>query len=266
VNPQEYKTLADELAKEAGVENGLHGYYLLHRNRFWQTASHFGLWDLRGKKILEIGPFFSYTPFVLNRHGNEVSVVEGDDPAVYPLQNLYAAHKIEFRLCDLFETFSLPSIQKHSLPFPDNHFDIISCWETMEHFNFNPIGFVRDLRRILKPSGRALITVPNQCKFESRLKLLRGKSIATDIDSYNHYYNYSGEKRFLGFHWREYVLSELAYLFRTQDFSIVSAEHLLTFHNHPNLTLPRKAKRLAAKALCSILPGMRNICAIVAQK
>ncbi len=98
----EYKIFADELAKRAGVENGLHGYFLQHRSRLWQTASHFDLWKVEGKRILEIGPFFSYTPFVLKKQGNEVHVIEGEDPAVYPLKPLYQAHGIEFKLCDLF--------------------------------------------------------------------------------------------------------------------------------------------------------------------
>jgi SAM-dependent methyltransferase len=266
VNPQEYNNFADELAKKAGVENGLHAYYLLHHDRFWQTASHFGLWNLRGKKILEIGPFFSYLPFVLGKQDNEVSVLEGDDPAVYPLQSLYAANKIEFSLYDLFDIFNSPATKKPSLPFADNQFDVISCWETMEHFNFNPVGFVRELRRILKPGGQAFITVPNQCKFEHRAKLLLGKSIATDIDSYLYYDNYFDGKRFLGFHWREYTLPELVRLFRSQNFSVVSVTHLLTFRSYPNLSLPKKVKRLVAKTLCSVFPATKNTCAIVAQK
>ena len=55
MTPAEYKFFADGLAVKAGVENGLHEYFLQHRGRLWQTAEHFGLWNLRGKKILEIG-------------------------------------------------------------------------------------------------------------------------------------------------------------------------------------------------------------------
>jgi SAM-dependent methyltransferase len=266
MNPQEYKTLADELAKKAGVENGLHSYFLMHRDRLWQTASHFDIWNLRGKKILEIGPFFSYTPFVLKRQGNDVCVIEGNDPAVYPLQKLYTDCGISCTLCDLFDLFSQPSAEKTLLPFADNEFDVISCWENMEHFNFNPVGFVRDLKRILKPGGQVYVTVPNLCKGENRIKLFLGKSIATNIDDYTYYYQYSANSRFLGFHWREYALSELAHLFRTQNFSIVSAAHLLMFRNHPDLSLSRKAKRLAAKTFSAVFPATQNTCAIIAQK
>ena len=261
----EYKTFSDELAGEAKVENGLHGYFLQHRDRLWQTASHFNLWNLRDRKILEIGPFFSYTPFVLKKQGNTVQVLEGDDPAVYPLKPLYESRGISFTTCDLWESFGSPATEKHRLPFAENQFDLVSCWETMEHFNFNPVGFVRDLHRVLKPGGRACITVPNQAKLENRIKLLCGKGINTPIDHYNKFYNYVGG-RFFGFHWREYVLSELVHLFSSHDFSIVSAGHLLTFQNYSSLPASKKIKRPIGKLVFSVFSSVGNLCALVVEK
>ena len=261
----EYKKYADELARQAGVENGLHGYFLQHRSRLWQTASHFDLWNLRGKRILEIGPFFSYTPFVLKQQGNEVQVLEGDDPAVYPLKPLYQARGIEFKLCDLFENFGVAPLEKRQLPFTANQFDLVSCWETMEHFNFNPVGFIRDLHRVLKPGGQAVITVPNMAELENRVKLLAGRSIGAPVESYGNYYEYAAG-RFLGFHWREYVLSELVHLFGSQNFSIVSANHLLTFQDYPDLAVSKKIKRLVSRGIFSLCPSMGCLCAIVVKK
>jgi SAM-dependent methyltransferase len=262
----EYKKFADDLARKAKVENGLHDYFLQHRDRLWETASHFDIWNLRGKKILEIGPFFSYTPFVLKKQGNDICVLEGNDPAIYPLKMLYEAARIEFTLCDLFENFGSLSAEKNRLPFVDGRFDVISCWETMEHFNFNPVGFIRELHRILKPGGQILLTVPNMAELENRVKLLCGKSIGPPVEGYNQFYNYFETGRFLGFHWREYVLSEMNYLFSTQKFSVASKTHLLTFQNHPRLTFSKKIKRLAAKIFFAAFPSTGNICAVIAQK
>ena len=262
----EYKIFADGLAAKTGVENGLHEYFLQHRGRLWQTAEHFGLWNLRGKKVLEIGPFFSYLPFALKEQGNDVSVVEGDDPAVYPLRPLYEMAGINLTICDLFENFGSPSPEKHRLPFADNQFDVISCWETMEHFNFNPVGFLRDLRRILKPGGRIFLTVPNMAELENRVKLLCGKSVGPPVENYNLFYNYSSVRPFLGFHWREYILPEMVYLLRTQNFSIQSRAHLLTFQDYPRLPLSKKIRRLGAKMFFAAFPSTGNVCAIVVEK
>jgi SAM-dependent methyltransferase len=135
----------------------------------------------------------------------------------------------------------------------------------MEHFNFNPVGFVRDLHRVLKPGGRAFITVPNIAKLENRIRLLLGKDIGVSADTFNKYYNYAGG-RFLGFHWHEYTLPELNRLFVTGNFSTVSAGHVLTYQNYPYLSPARKLERLFGRLVFSVVPSVGNLCAIVAEK
>ena len=136
----------------------------------------------------------------------------------------------------------------------------------MEHFNFNSIGFVRDLHRILKPGGKAFITVPNMAKLENRVKLLFGKGIGEKVDTYIKYYSYEGGRAFMGFHWREYVLSELTQLFASQKFSIISAGHLLTFQNYAHLPVSKKIKRLIGRTVFPIFPGVGTLCTLTAGK
>lgn len=102
-------------------------------------------------------------------------------------------------------------------------------------------------------------------ELENRLKLLRGQSIGTPIESYGQFHDYAGGK-FLGFHWREYVLPEVVWLFRSQGFSVVSAKHLLTFQNPPRLALPRRLKRLAGRLAFAAFPSTGNVCAVIVQK
>lgn len=47
-----------------------------------------------------------------------------------------------------------------TLPFPDDHFDLIWSSEVIEHLN-NPDFSIKEMVRILKPSGRLIITTPN---------------------------------------------------------------------------------------------------------
>jgi SAM-dependent methyltransferase len=44
-------------------------------------------------------------------------------------------------------------------PFEDQRFDALLCNQVLEHV-FNPDVFVRELARVIKPSGRLMITVP----------------------------------------------------------------------------------------------------------
>jgi SAM-dependent methyltransferase len=46
-----------------------------------------------------------------------------------------------------------------TIPFKDNYFDSIVCFEVLEHV-FNPEGFLKEANRVLKPGGSAVFTVP----------------------------------------------------------------------------------------------------------
>lgn len=48
------------------------------------------------------------------------------------------------------------------IPVESNTFDVITCFEVIEHLP-NPIECFRELTRILKPGGCLLITAPNLC-------------------------------------------------------------------------------------------------------
>lgn len=47
-----------------------------------------------------------------------------------------------------------------SAGFPDEHFDLVTLWHTLEHIP-DPIQTLAEVRRILKPSGYLVIAVPN---------------------------------------------------------------------------------------------------------
>lgn len=46
-----------------------------------------------------------------------------------------------------------------SLPFPDGHFDAVVSFEVFEHV-FNLEEVLREIRRVLKPGGKLLVTIP----------------------------------------------------------------------------------------------------------
>ncbi len=257
-----YFKLARTLAGRADVLNGAHGYFEQHRDRLWKTLNHFDLPALKDSNVLEIGSFYSYTPFLLKSAGNQVSVLEGDDPAAYPLKALYEAEGINLFLCDLFERFGDTTSALRRLPYENGQFDGVICWETMEHFNFNPVPFVQELRRILKPGGRAYVTVPNLAKLDKRLGLLFGKSPMTEIKSYLQ----SGTKKCYGFHWREYSLAEVNDLFSQCGFEVQEVGYLHTFQNYSDDSPLRKFKRALIRPLVKLCPSFSALCAITVEK
>lgn len=47
----------------------------------------------------------------------------------------------------------------HTIPFENNYFDSIVCFEVLEHV-FNPDDFLMEAYRVMKPGGSAVFTVP----------------------------------------------------------------------------------------------------------
>lgn len=59
------------------------------------------------------------------------------------------------------------------LPFEDGSCDVIICTEVLEHLTMGS-PFVREMARVLKPTGTALISVPNIASLKSRIKVVFG--------------------------------------------------------------------------------------------
>jgi SAM-dependent methyltransferase len=89
-----------------------------------------------------------------------------------------AAVGFEVRCCDLYaEIFRAPGIEirrgdlSGTLPYEDGAFEYITCLEGLEHIE-NPHQAVREFRRLLKPGGHLVISVPNILNIEERVKWL----------------------------------------------------------------------------------------------
>ena len=82
------------------------------------------------------------------------------------------------------------SIKKHDLnkglPFKENSFDIIIALEVLEHL-FNPYKMMKEIRRVLKVEGYALISMPNTDGFFSRIGQLYEKR-GDKLNIYWHHY------------------------------------------------------------------------------
>jgi SAM-dependent methyltransferase len=268
ISQEQFVDAGVALSREAGVLDGLHGYFMLHRSRIYEMCRHFGLLEGPLGDVLEIGPFYSYTPFVLRDRAKSYTVLEGDDPAAYPLKPLYEKRKVDLRLVDLFEMFGPTHTASHSLPFPDNSFDTFMCWATMEHFNFNPVKFVREVRRVLKPGGKAFINVPNKASFQNITSLLNGRFEISHVDAYFDVEDYSsnGKKAFYGFHWREYSAPELARLFSKADLAVRSCKTMVTFQDHQQVSAARKVLRGGTRVLAALLPRYGTDVCLIAEK
>jgi SAM-dependent methyltransferase len=256
MTPKQFKAAAETLSAKANVLNDMHGYFRQHASRLHRSCELFGLFQGGLGDVLEIGPFYAYTPFVLRPRASSYRVLEGDDPAVYPLVPLYKEAAVDFSPIDFFELFGPTHSATHKLPFPDATFDTILCWETMEHFNFNPVKFVRELKRVLKPGGRVCITVPNRASFQALFSLMHGRGDGAGVNSYFKFEDYesNGKKAFYGFHWREYTPGELAAVFAGAGFKVRHCGSFTAFQERENLGFARRVARSLSRLGTRVLP------------
>ncbi len=80
--------------------------------------------------------------------------------------------------CDLYpEIFKLEGVPMRpgdlggTLPYGEAEFDYVACLEGLEHIE-NPHQAVREFRRVLKPGGHLVLSVPNILNIEERVKWL----------------------------------------------------------------------------------------------
>jgi len=91
---------------------------------------------------------------------------------------------------DIKEHLRKKNIIKHDLnnklPFKNNTFDVVVGLEVLEHL-FNPYETMKEIKRVLKKGGCAVISMPNSASLFSRIGQLYEKRL-DNLDIYWHHH------------------------------------------------------------------------------
>ena len=93
------------------------------------------------------------------------------------LRLIAARYRLTPYACDYLEGLmetpgqkvAVVDLNHQALPYPNDQFALITCVETIEHLeSFR--GLIREIYRVLKPGGLAVISTPNVLNLRSRLR------------------------------------------------------------------------------------------------
>lgn len=117
--------------------------------------------------------------------------------------------------------FTNANIERDSLPFDDESFDIVLLCEVLEHFTNDPLRALRQLHRVLKTGGRLILTTPNVARLVNVARLIAGSNLYDPYSGFGPY----------GRHNREYNRHEVVLLLEFLGFKI---EQIFTSDVHAN--------------------------------
>ena len=119
--------------------------YYLELLSWADYASHWNLLDGHGKNALDVGCAYGFVKNLLDRLGYYAF---GTDVSLFAIRQGTRLGINKLTLSDISH-----------LPFRDSSFDLITCFEVLEHIH-DPKTALGEIHRLLKPSGVLLITTP----------------------------------------------------------------------------------------------------------
>jgi len=136
---------------DSGLVDDEAAYFAFHRIRFRETLRRVAAAVPAGSRILDIGGQFLHLSLALWEMGYAVDAV---DVAPYSEES-----RLRARARPRLAVHAITSFGR--LDFPDATFDAVLLLEVLEHLAQNPRPIWVEIARVLKPSGRVVVTTPN---------------------------------------------------------------------------------------------------------
>lgn len=109
----------------------------------------------KNTKVLDVGPGSGFVADILNLDDYKIFAIEIDQKTRELLQDKYNG---------IYEDLS---------ELKENEFDVVIMLDVLEHMT-NPVQFLKNILKLLKPNSELIISVPNVAHWSVRLPLLFG--------------------------------------------------------------------------------------------
>jgi GT2 family glycosyltransferase/glycosyltransferase involved in cell wall biosynthesis/SAM-dependent methyltransferase len=165
--------LSAYLHRFAGSQENSKSYFKAHLDRYLTTLELLPS-AAAGERLLELGAAFHHlTPALVRWKGYgdiRCSDLWGGDAQC---QRRVVSGDGQEEFVFTVDNFD---VQRSPWPYPDSTFDVVLCCEMLEHLVHDPMQVFSEVNRILKESGRLLLTTPNIASAKSVESVLRGDS------------------------------------------------------------------------------------------
>jgi SAM-dependent methyltransferase len=179
----------------------LRGYLAHASRRLAWNARLVDRWLGPGSRWLDIGSFGLEALWLLQRRTDvEVSAISYEGGELR--QGATARVRID-----------RADVEHDVFPYADESFDLVTCFECIEHLRATPRPMLDQIRRVLRPTGHLLLTTPNILGSRAMLRLLAGKHPQENP-------RYHRDPRYGVVHPKEYTLRELIALLESRGLGV----------------------------------------------
>lgn len=110
-------------------------------------------------------------------------------------------------------------VEFDTLPHDNQSFDLITCFECVEHLRTTPNRMLAEIRRVLRPDGRLLLTTPNILGSRAMIRMLAGKHPQENP-------RYHRDPRYGIVHPKEYTMKEIIVLLESRGLGVTDSKSM----------------------------------------
>ncbi len=221
INEQQLFDFVTSIRVEDGPEAEMRTYATQDFRRFVYT---YGLTNGISGKCLELGANPYFTTMLLKQFTSlELSLSNYFGPSL-DKESVQRCRYRDFtsgRLLSVTFAFQHFNVEEDPFPYEAETFDVVIFAEIIEHLLKDPCKALREIKRVLRPGGKLILTTPNVARLENIARLIAGDNIYDPYSGYGPY----------GRHNREYTCQELIQLLTHEGF-LIDTFFTANVHDH----------------------------------